>query len=64
MARSLITFFRRSLKSGLEKCQAIRSPDRPIIISLEVFNKGYYAQDPLQVAKTGLAKMKSVTQGV
>jgi 2-keto-myo-inositol isomerase len=44
--------------------QTIRNPDRPIILSLEVFNKNYYAQDPLQVAKTGLAKMKSVTAGV
>ncbi|RIV22429.1 sugar phosphate isomerase/epimerase [Fibrisoma montanum] len=44
--------------------QTIRNPDRPIILSLEVFNKNYYAQDPLQVAQSGLAKMKAVTQGV
>ncbi|HEX5170438.1 MAG TPA: sugar phosphate isomerase/epimerase [Cyclobacteriaceae bacterium] len=28
------------------------------ILSLEVFNREYWAQDPLQVAKTGLEKMK------
>lgn len=44
--------------------QTISSPDRPLIISLEVFNKNYYAQDALQVAKTALAKMKAVTTGV
>lgn len=44
--------------------QAIRPPDRPLILSLEVFNKNYYSQDALQVAKTALAKMKAVTQGV
>jgi 2-keto-myo-inositol isomerase len=39
---------------------AIRNPDRPIVLSFEVFNKGYYAQDPLVVAKTALEKMKKV----
>ena len=29
------------------------------VLSLELFNKDYYAQDPLQVAKTGLEKMKA-----
>jgi sugar phosphate isomerase/epimerase len=29
------------------------------ILSLEVFNKSYYAQDPLHVARTGLAKMQA-----
>src|SRR5688572_1761112 len=32
----------------------------PKILSLELFNREYWAQDPLQVAKTGLAKMKKV----
>ena len=32
-----------------------------LIISTEVFNKNYYSQDALTVAKTALAKMKSVT---
>ena len=30
------------------------------ILSLELFNREYWAQDPLQVATTGLAKMKKV----
>lgn len=44
--------------------QAVKDPDKPIIISLEVFNQSYYAQDALLVAKTGLAKMKAITQGI
>jgi 2-keto-myo-inositol isomerase len=39
--------------------QAIRRNDRPIVLSLELFNKTYYAQAALQVAKTGLARIKS-----
>jgi len=30
------------------------------VLSLEVFNRKYWAEDPLEVAKTGLAKMKAV----
>lgn len=30
------------------------------VLSFEVFNRAYYAQDPLEVAKTALAKMKAV----
>jgi sugar phosphate isomerase/epimerase len=30
------------------------------ILSLETFNRGYWGQDPLEVVKTGLAKMKAV----
>jgi 2-keto-myo-inositol isomerase len=44
--------------------QTIRNPDRPIVLSFEVFNKNYYAQDALVVAKTALAKMKAVTKGL
>jgi len=44
--------------------QALRTPDKPLTISLEVFNKDYYNQDALQVAKTALTKMKAVTEGV
>ncbi|WP_199182021.1 sugar phosphate isomerase/epimerase family protein [Siphonobacter sp. BAB-5405] len=44
--------------------KAIHTPEQPLILSLEVFNKSYYAQDPLTVAKNGLAKMKAVTGGV
>ena len=32
------------------------------VLSLELFNPTYYAQDPLIVAQTGLAKMKAVVQ--
>ncbi|PWJ59030.1 sugar phosphate isomerase/epimerase [Dyadobacter jejuensis] len=35
-------------------------PENPVILSFEVFNKTYYGQDALLVAKTGLAKMKQV----
>ncbi|MCF2488903.1 sugar phosphate isomerase/epimerase [Dyadobacter sp. CY347] len=44
--------------------KSLKNPDRPVILSFEVFNKEYYAQDALLVAKTGLAKMKKVTEGV
>jgi 2-keto-myo-inositol isomerase len=40
--------------------QIVKNPKRPLVISFEVFNKSYYAQDALTVAKTALAKMKSV----
>jgi len=33
-----------------------------IFLSLELFNRDYYAQDPLKVAQLGLAKMKAATQ--
>jgi 2-keto-myo-inositol isomerase len=44
--------------------KSLKDPDKPIILSFEVFNQGYYAQDPLLVAKTGLEKMKKVSEGV
>ncbi|MCF2496914.1 sugar phosphate isomerase/epimerase family protein [Dyadobacter chenhuakuii] len=44
--------------------KSLKNPERPVILSFEVFNKDYYAQDALLVAKTGLAKMKKVTEGV
>ncbi|MCF0041749.1 sugar phosphate isomerase/epimerase family protein [Dyadobacter fanqingshengii] len=44
--------------------KSLKNPDRPVILSFEVFNKDYYAQDALLVAKTGLTKMKKVTEGV
>jgi 2-keto-myo-inositol isomerase len=43
---------------------SLKNPDRPVILSFEVFNKDYYAQDPLLVAKTGLEKMKKVAEGL
>jgi sugar phosphate isomerase/epimerase len=42
----------------------LKNQDKPLIISLEVFNKNYYKQDALTVAKTGLAKMKAVAEGI
>jgi len=33
-----------------------------LMLSLELFNRKYWSQDPLQVARTGLAKMKAVVQ--
>ena len=44
--------------------KSLKNPDKPVILSFEVFNKDYYAQDPLLVAKTGLEKMKKVAEGV
>jgi sugar phosphate isomerase/epimerase len=34
------------------------------ILSLELFNRGYWEQDPLQVAKTGLEKMQAAVDAV
>ena len=34
------------------------------VLSLELFNKAYWAQDPLVVAKTGLQKMKSLVNEI
>jgi sugar phosphate isomerase/epimerase len=43
-----------------EILQIVKKPERPLVISFEVFNKSYYAQDALTVAKTALKKMKEV----
>jgi 2-keto-myo-inositol isomerase len=42
----------------------LKNPEKPVVLSLEVFNESYYKQDALLVAKTGLAKMKAVTAGI
>jgi 2-keto-myo-inositol isomerase len=47
-----------------EVLHTLQSPARPLVISLEVFNKKYYSQKASEVTKTGLAKMKKVTQDV
>ena len=44
--------------------QLVKNPEKPLIISCEVFNKSYYQQDALVVAKTALQKMKAVTAAV
>ena len=47
-----------------EIIKTLSDSSKPLIVSLEVFNKNYYAQDPLVVAKTALAKMKLITKSV
>lgn len=47
-----------------EMLKMIKNPEKPVILSLEVFNESYYKQDALSVAKTGLAKMKAITRGI
>jgi sugar phosphate isomerase/epimerase len=42
--------------------QTLANPKNPVVLSFEVFNKNYYAQDPLVVAKTSLEKMKKAVQ--
>ncbi len=42
--------------------QGLRAAGFHGVLSLELFNPEYYKQDPLEVAKTGLAKMKHVVQ--
>ncbi len=32
------------------------------MLSLELFNRKYWSEDPLQVARTGLEKMKAIVQ--
>lgn len=42
----------------------IKRTDQPIVLSLEVFNKNYYAQDALTVTKTAMTKMKEMVAGL
>jgi len=42
----------------------IKNPEKPVVLSLEVFNNNYYKQDALLVAQTGLAKIKAVAEQV
>ncbi len=39
----------------------LKPSDKPVILSLELFNKTLYQQDALLVAKTGLAKLKAIS---
>jgi len=41
--------------------QILQKETQPLILSTEVFNKKYYSQDALTVAKTALDKMKAIT---
>jgi 2-keto-myo-inositol isomerase len=43
-----------------ELLQTLRRTGGQKVLSLEVFNRTYWSQDPLSVAKTSLAKMKAV----
>lgn len=47
-----------------ETLKLIKRTDQPIVVSLEVFNKNYYAQDALTVTKTAMAKMKAMVAGL
>jgi len=39
----------------------LNDPQKPLIISEEVFNAAYYKQEPLEVAKTAMSKMRKIT---
>lgn len=43
-----------------EIIKKLKLSDKPVILSLELFNKTYYAQNPLVVAKTGLEKLRKI----
>lgn len=45
-----------------EILRSVIRPERPIVLSLELFNPEYWKQDAQQVANTGLEKMKTVVQ--
>jgi 2-keto-myo-inositol isomerase len=49
------------LKDTLKK---LANPDKPLSLSLEIFNKKYYAMDAADVLRIGLEKMKAATEGV
>src|SRR6185369_10335329 len=42
--------------------RALRKNGGQKVLSLELFNRKLWAEDPLQVAKAGLAKMKAVAE--
>lgn len=44
--------------------RALRSAERPLILSVEVFNKTYYAQDAGKVAAAAFERLKAVTAGI
>ena len=49
---------------ALKVLQALRRQNSPLILSTEVFNKEYYAQDALLVARTALQKMRAATSNI
>jgi len=40
----------------------LRDKDGQTVLSLELFSQVYWEKDPLEVAKTGLAKMKAAVE--
>ena len=42
----------------------LKNREKPLVLSTELFNAAYYAQDALTVAKTAMAKMKRVVDGL
>jgi sugar phosphate isomerase/epimerase len=42
----------------------LKSSERPLALSLEIFNQRYYAMKAEEVLKIGLEKMKKVTEGI
>jgi 2-keto-myo-inositol isomerase len=47
-----------------QQLQLLQHPSRPLILSVEVFNKEYYKQDALSVAKAALAQIGKITAGM
>jgi sugar phosphate isomerase/epimerase len=46
----------------VETLRALHQTGGQKVLSLELFNRKYWSQDPLEVAKAGLAKMKAVAE--
>ena len=44
--------------------KTLKRKDQPLILSVELFNKNYYSEDALLVAKTSLNKLKAVAKDV
>jgi 2-keto-myo-inositol isomerase len=44
--------------------KTLKRQDQPLILSAELFNKNYYSEDALIVAKTALNKMKAVVKDI
>ena len=44
--------------------RVLKRDDQPLVLSTELFNKAYYQQDALTVAKTSLLKMKAVVNSL
>jgi sugar phosphate isomerase/epimerase len=42
----------------------LKNREKPLVLSTELFNAAYYAQDALTVAKTSMEKMKAITDAL